>query len=114
MTTVDVEALSPRAKEKAQQASLRFRCVERAASGALLEVALETGRKHQIRVQLSARNWPIVGDRRYGSRRAFAEGIALHARSIRFRHPTRDETLTIEAPAPAAWRELGYESVRRS
>lgn len=114
MTTVDVEALPPRAKEKAQQASLRFRCVERAASGALLEVALETGRKHQIRVQLSARNWPIVGDRRYGSRRAFAEGIALHARSIRFRHPTRDETLTIEAPAPAAWRELGYESVRRS
>ena len=114
MTTVDVDALSPGAKEDAQQASLRFRCLERAAAGALLEVALETGRKHQIRVQLAARGWPIVGDRRYGSRRAFAEGIALHARSIRFRHPTRDETVTIEAPCPAAWRELGYESVRRS
>ena len=73
MTTVDVDALSPGAKEDAQQASLRFRCLERAAAGALLEVALETGRKHQIRVQLAARGWPIVGDRLYGSRRSFSE-----------------------------------------
>ena len=114
MTTVDVDRLSPGAKEGAQQASLGFRCLERATAGALLEVALETGRKHQIRVQLSARGWPIVGDHRYGSRKAFAEGIALHARRIRFRHPTRDETLTIEAPCPASWRELGYELARRS
>jgi 23S rRNA pseudouridine1911/1915/1917 synthase len=46
----------------------------------LLEVTLETGRKHQIRLQLAHHGHPIVGDRKYGSRLKFPDGIALHAR----------------------------------
>ena len=76
---------------------------------ALLEIALETGRKHQIRVQLAERGWPVVGDRKYGSHRRFPSGIALHARRIEFTHPTRGESLIFEAPCPAGWREFGVK-----
>ena len=69
----------------------------------LLEVQLHTGRKHQIRVQLAHAGWPIVGDRKYGSRRAFPRGIALCARRLALVHPVRREPLVIEAPLPAAW-----------
>jgi 23S rRNA pseudouridine1911/1915/1917 synthase len=78
--------------------------------GTLVEVALETGRKHQIRVQLSSRGLPIIGDRKYGSRRKFAHGIALHARRLVCDHPTRKERMTFEAPVPKAWRELGIDA----
>lgn len=114
MAVVDMAGLPPGARERAAHAVLGFHCLERRDGTALLEVSLETGRKHQIRVQLASRDWPIVGDRKYGGRKAFSSGIALHARRITFRHPTRDETLTIEAPCPPAWRELAFDAVRRS
>jgi 23S rRNA pseudouridine1911/1915/1917 synthase len=76
-------------------------------AGTLVEVALETGRKHQIRVQLANRGLPIVGDRKYGARRKFEGGIALHARRLVCDHPTREERLTFEAPLPDSWKELG-------
>jgi 23S rRNA pseudouridine1911/1915/1917 synthase len=71
----------------------------------LLEVQPQTGRKHQIRAQLSAAGFPILGDRRYGSPSPWPQGIALHARSITFAHPTRREPMTILAPAPRSWHE---------
>jgi 23S rRNA pseudouridine1911/1915/1917 synthase len=73
----------------------------------LLEVALETGRKHQIRLQLSHHGHAIVGDRKYGSPWAFAHGIALHARRLVVAHPVRAERLNLEAPLPADWRKFG-------
>jgi 23S rRNA pseudouridine1911/1915/1917 synthase len=81
-------------------ARLRYRIQRRLGARSLLEVTLETGRKHQIRLQLAALGHPIVGDRRYGARTAFpGEGIALVARRLRFRHPTRpDETVSVELP----------------
>jgi 23S rRNA pseudouridine1911/1915/1917 synthase len=72
-----------------------------------LEIVLETGRKHQIRVQLSRRGHPIVGDRKYGSRTVFQPGIALHARRLAIAHPTTSERLVFEAPPPASWRPFG-------
>jgi 23S rRNA pseudouridine1911/1915/1917 synthase len=90
-----------------QTAVLSFRRIRKIDGAALLEVELETGRKHQIRVQLAARGWPIVGDRKYGSRRRFDAGIALHARRLELRHPTRDESLTFEAKPPRSWASLG-------
>ena len=69
----------------------------------------ETGRRHQLRAQLGARGIPIVGDRLYGARQAFAEGIALHARSLRFTHPTLFEPLTIVAELPGDWIEAGFD-----
>lgn len=92
---------------QAQEARLSFRRIERLASGTLLEITLETGRKHQIRVQLASRGWPVLGDRKYGARRPFEPGIALHARKLKVMHPTRREPVEITAPLPASWRKLG-------
>jgi 23S rRNA pseudouridine1911/1915/1917 synthase len=78
----------------------------------LLEVELLTGRTHQIRVQLAARGWPIVGDGQYGAVTRLVEPpppdprdepIALHARNLTILHPVRYDALTITAPVPANW-----------
>lgn len=78
----------------------------------LIEIELLTGRTHQIRVQLAARGWPIVGDFQYGATSSLEtirhpdprdEPIALHARSLTILHPVRYDSLTITAPLPANW-----------
>ncbi len=66
-----------------------------------VEIELETGRYHQIRVQMAEIGCPIVGDAKYGSVKKFkGDGIALHHRLLQIQHPTTDETLLLEAPAP--------------
>jgi 23S rRNA pseudouridine1911/1915/1917 synthase len=107
MMVVDPQLSAGFRAADAQTAVLGFRILSKNSAAALLEVELETGRKHQIRVQLASRGWPIIGDRKYGSRRRFEGGIALHARRLEIRHPTRDERLTFEAECPAAWNALG-------
>ncbi|HEY4234782.1 MAG TPA: RluA family pseudouridine synthase [Lacipirellulaceae bacterium] len=90
----------------AQRAELRYRVIRRGKNfvpGTLLEIQLLTGRKHQIRVQLADAGWPVIGDRKYGSVRKIAHGIALHSRRLAFEHPVRKELLTLEAPPPSAW-----------
>ncbi|MEX2317219.1 MAG: RluA family pseudouridine synthase [Pirellulales bacterium] len=98
----------------AQQAELAYRALDadgdapriRAGSAiTFLEVQLLTGRKHQIRVQLAEAGFPIVGDRKYGGRRTFPSGIALHARRLVFEHPVRRTPMALEAPVPESWRE---------
>jgi 23S rRNA pseudouridine1911/1915/1917 synthase len=89
--------------EGAQHARLAYRTLRTADGMTLLEVEPETGRKHQIRVQLAKQGWPIVGDLKYGGRQAFALGIALHARALEFEHPVRHEPLRLEAPLPQSW-----------
>lgn len=93
----------------AQDAALSLRTLQSVKGTTLVEVTLETGRKHQIRVQLAERGWPVLGDKKYGSRRSFPAGIALHARRLEFTHPTRAETVAIEAPCPPSWRNLGFD-----
>lgn len=68
----------------------------------LLEVTLETGRTHQIRVHLSAIAHPVVGDRTYGATREDlgAPRTFLHASQVTFTHPGSEERLTVEAPLP--------------
>jgi 23S rRNA pseudouridine1911/1915/1917 synthase len=73
-----------------------------------LELRPDTGRSHQLRVQLAGRGLPILGDRKYGSATVLKaeEGyrrIALHARELSFMHPTREELISIVAPVPADW-----------
>ena len=86
---------------------------------AALEIRLETGRTHQIRVQAASRNMPILGDDQYGSVIEFGpdfgddprdRAIALHARRLAFRHPMIDETVDIVAPLPAYWPEWTLDS----
>lgn len=91
---------------EAKEARLEYRTLQTLDAGTLLEITLGTGRKHQIRLQLSHAGHPIVGDRKYGSQRAFRKGIALHARYLAFDHPTQRERLEFTAPLPASWRPL--------
>ena len=73
-----------------QEARLHYRCVGVHQGTSLVEVDLETGRRHQIRLQLAHTGHPILGDRRYGTSREFIRGaIALHARRLTLTHPTR-------------------------
>ncbi|MDO4629352.1 MAG: RNA pseudouridine synthase [Planctomycetia bacterium] len=90
-------------------AVLHYRVVKRFASETMLEIRLETGRKHQIRVQLSHHGFPIVGDYKYRSRSKFTVGIALHARQVTLRHPTLDTEMTFTADFPATWKQFFIE-----
>jgi 23S rRNA pseudouridine1911/1915/1917 synthase len=89
---------------KSQHARLTYRRIASRKQTSLLEIGLETGRRHQIRVQLAALGCPIVGDVTYGASQALAHGcITLLARRIAFRHPTRKERLVFESPSPEGW-----------
>ncbi|MEX2174240.1 MAG: RluA family pseudouridine synthase [Pirellulaceae bacterium] len=86
----------------AQRARLSYRTLHQTAHGCLVEVRLETGRKHQIRLQLAELGCPILGDRKYGCRKPFASGIALHARMLEIAHPVSKAPLRFEAPVPTS------------
>jgi 23S rRNA pseudouridine1911/1915/1917 synthase len=97
-----------------------YRVVERFRAHTLLRVSLETGRTHQIRVHLSHRRWPIVGDPLYGGSLRIPAGAsediklalrgfrrqALHAETLVFKHPRRDEEVRTSAPLPADFKAL--------
>jgi 23S rRNA pseudouridine1911/1915/1917 synthase len=72
----------------------------------LLEVTLLTGRKNQIRVHLSGIGHPIVGDTKYGYPDDTHVRMALHARSISFKHPMTGKKLTFEAEVPPFFETL--------
>jgi 23S rRNA pseudouridine1911/1915/1917 synthase len=88
----------------AKQALLHYqrKCVRGGLS--LVEVRPQTGRTHQLRVQLSHHGHPIYGDAKYGSIHTFGKGIALHARSLTFLHPTKNEPIEVVAEVPREWR----------
>jgi 23S rRNA pseudouridine1911/1915/1917 synthase len=87
-----------------KEASLGYNRLCYAEGVSLVEINLETGRHHQIRVQFAHRGFPILGDRRYGSLRPFASGaIALHARQMVIRHPTRGEVMNFVAEPGRDW-----------
>lgn len=87
-------------------ARLTYRRLRQDQNQTLLEIDLETGRHHQIRVQASHRGHPVLGDVRYGSSRPFGEGtIALHAHRLVFAHVVTGEEVAIVAPPPAEFPE---------
>jgi RluA family pseudouridine synthase len=96
-------------------AVLHYRIVQTHPQGTLLEIELETGRTHQIRVQCSSRGLPLLGDTLYGSQVSFgpwhdderARLISLHARSIQLKHPMTREPIQVTAPLPLLWHEYG-------
>lgn len=92
-TTGNVKVTSPR-KAGAQEAKLTYRVLARdpQRDNALLHIRLQTGRKHQIRVQLANSGHPIVHDMRYG-RGVRGESIALWGAILRFDHPTQKVSL---------------------
>lgn len=93
----------------AKRAELRYTTVARGDRYSILEVNLITGRKHQIRMQLSGMGNPIQGDLKYGARRSNPDGgISLLAKRIEFVHPVSKEPVSIEiAPLPQMQKLLG-------
>jgi 23S rRNA pseudouridine1911/1915/1917 synthase len=98
-----VEIVEPRSRH-ARQALLHFQ--RRGGHGGLtwLEIRPQTGRTHQLRVQLAHHGHPIYGDAKYGSIHTFGRAIALHARALTFLHPIRYEPITLTAELPRTWR----------
>ncbi|MCS7046480.1 MAG: RluA family pseudouridine synthase [Gemmataceae bacterium] len=98
-----VEVVAPNSPG-AKQALLHFQ--KKGSHGGLtwLEVRPQTGRTHQLRVQLAHRGHPVYGDAKYGSVRTFGNAIALHARTLTFLHPIRWEPITLTAELPRKWR----------
>lgn len=84
-----------------KKAILHYKTIKTLDNYHLLEVNLETGRHHQIRVQLSSIGCPIKGDLKYGFSRSNKDAsISLHARHIAFTHPVKKDTVSIYAPLP--------------
>ena len=88
----------------AKKAILRYRTLMKADGRALLDISLQTGRPHQIRVQLSSRSLPIVGDMRYHPRAKPGTQIRLWAYMLSIQHPTTGEPLTFFSTPP--WKEF--------
>ena len=92
-------SVSPRSGYK--EAVLSYTLLASTPNINLLEVSLQTGRHHQIRAQLSRIGCPIRGDLKYGAKRSNeGGGINLHSRKLQFKHPVKDEMVTIVAPLP--------------
>jgi 23S rRNA pseudouridine1911/1915/1917 synthase len=83
-----------------RHATTRYRVVKKGTNTTLVELTLETGRRHQIRVQLAAAGCPIVGDKKYGAQTNPIKRIALHASTLRFAHPLTREEMRFDSPLP--------------
>ncbi len=96
-------------KDGAKEARLSYKLIAASERYCLLEVHLMTGRKHQIRVQLSSIGCPVRGDLKYGDKRSNPDGsISLHARRISFMHPVSGKEIDVVAPVPTdnLWQAL--------
>ena len=87
-------------EEEGKLAVTRYKVLRRAHGKTLAEFALSTGRKNQIRVHASEMGHPICGDRKYGAKASRAGRLCLHARTLRFAHPSTKKDMKFESPVP--------------
>ncbi|MDA8307603.1 MAG: RNA pseudouridine synthase [Deltaproteobacteria bacterium] len=88
----------------AREARLSFTVLDCAKGRTLVRIKLETGRRHQIRVQFAHIGHPLAGDLRYGAPAPLPQKqIALFAKELIVNHPVRGERLRFESPLPAGW-----------
>ena len=91
---------------KGKPALTRFQVLERFGNYSLVELQLETGRTHQIRVHMAYIGHPVAGDEVYGPRKTLkGHGQFLHARTLGFTHPRTGEELEFTAEVPAIFQE---------
>lgn len=101
-------------RDGAQKAVTHYRVLKRGNACNLLELHLETGRKNQIRVQLSDAGHCVVGDRKYGGAKSPIGRLALHARLLAFTHPVTGAPLRFETQIPGSfWRLLDAKPTRK-
>ena len=93
--------------ENGKEARTHFKVLERFEKNTLVEVKLETGRTHQIRVHMKYIGYPLVGDPVYGVRKVVGNnGQFLHAKKLEFYHPRTNEFLSFETELPNDFIEL--------
>jgi 23S rRNA pseudouridine1911/1915/1917 synthase len=93
-------------KRVGKLAVTHVRVRKRSARTTMVDVQLETGRKHQIRVHLAARGHPIVGDKVYGSGANPIRRLALHGAQLGFKHPQTRKWMTFESRYPKSFEGL--------
>lgn len=92
--------------EDTREAITHFKVLKRTHHTTLVELKLETGRRHQIRVHLSDMGHPIVGDKPYGATTDPARRLALHSSELHFIHPATEEKMDFVLPLPDALGKL--------
>ncbi|MGH8048713.1 MAG: RluA family pseudouridine synthase [Chthoniobacterales bacterium] len=91
--------VAPRS-ELTRHAVTHYRVLGETRSRSLVELTLETGRRHQIRVQLAHAGCPIIGDEKYDAKSNPAKRLGLHATFLRFIHPATNEEMSFTSPLP--------------
>ncbi len=98
----------------ARRAELDFSVVEQNHGLTLVDIRLETGRPHQIRLQFSSRGFPLLGDLRYGAGSALdGRNLALHCYRVAIAHPVGDRAMTWVAEPPETWPDAFRQSVKQ-
>ena len=95
--------------EKGQRAVTRYKVIDKLEQATLLEISLETGRTHQIRVHFSHIGHPLVGDALYGGDMSLLNRQALHCFELGFYSPRKSEIIYIKSELPHDMRELVKE-----
>lgn len=84
-----------------------FKVIERYSNATLIELKLETGRTHQIRVHMNYIGYPVVNDPVYGRRKIIDNtGQCLHAKTLGFIHPTTHEYMEFDSPLPPCFENI--------
>lgn len=91
-----------------KQAITHFKVLKRYSKYTLLEIKIETGRTHQIRVHMAEIGYPVVGDAVYsnGKNEFGIEGQMLHAYKLEFMHPITNKHMELTAPLPQYFEEI--------
>jgi RluA family pseudouridine synthase len=92
--------------EKGKLSQTAYKVLKETPLFSLLEIILLTGRKNQIRVHFADKGHPVVGDRKYGKAGDKFRRLALHSKSISFKHPATGRLLTLQAKPPDYFRRL--------
>ncbi len=101
----DYKVRSVENPEDGDLARTKYKVIKEAKNTSLLEIELLTGKKNQIRVHLSEKGYPIVGDTKYGRENISKVKVrlALHALSIKFKHPFTNEEMKFETVVPGCF-----------
>lgn len=106
-TGKNLDRFVARPSRTTEAAITHYRVLRRMSDTTLVEVILETGRRNQIRVHFADAGHPVLGDPRYNTNKAMhprwiRKRIALHAKSLGFKHPVSGKAMTFESPLPSA------------